>query len=85
MRYVNNFEEAVERFIGVVHVSNTSAHSLKSVVELFLTTHGLSISKLRGKWYDGDSNMRGELNGLKTLTLNENSSAWYVHCFAQPL
>jgi hypothetical protein len=26
--------------------------------------------------------MRGELNGLKTLILNENSSAYYVHCFA---
>jgi hypothetical protein len=25
--------------------------------------------------------MRGELNGLKTLILNENSSAYYVHCF----
>jgi hypothetical protein len=29
--------------------------------------------------------MRGELNGLKTLILNENSSAYYVHCFAHQL
>ena len=29
--------------------------------------------------------MRGELNGLKTLILNENSCAMYVHCFAHQL
>ncbi|KAL6520368.1 hypothetical protein OROMI_032548 [Orobanche minor] len=35
--------------------------------------------------YDGASNMRGELNGLKALILKENSSARYVHCFAHQL
>jgi hypothetical protein len=29
--------------------------------------------------------MRGELNGLKTFILNENSFAYYVHCFAHQL
>jgi hypothetical protein len=29
--------------------------------------------------------MRGELNGLKTLILNENSSNYYVYCFAHQL
>jgi uncharacterized membrane protein len=29
--------------------------------------------------------MLGELNGFKTLILNENSSAYYVHCFAHQL
>jgi hypothetical protein len=29
--------------------------------------------------------MRGELNGLKTLILNENSSAYYIHCFTHQL
>jgi hypothetical protein len=40
---------------------------------------------LRGQGYDGASNMRGELNGLKTFILNENSFAYYVHCFAHQL
>lgn len=48
---------------------------------LFLK-HNLSLSKVRGQGYDGASNMRGEFNGLKTLILQENSSAYYVHCFA---
>ena len=29
--------------------------------------------------------MRGEFNGLKSLILRENPSAWYVHCFAHQL
>ena len=29
--------------------------------------------------------MRDELNGLKTLILNDNSAAYYVHCFAHQL
>jgi hypothetical protein len=29
--------------------------------------------------------MQGELNGLKTLTLNDNLSAYYVHYFSHQL
>ncbi|KAL6520369.1 hypothetical protein OROMI_032549 [Orobanche minor] len=43
------------------------------------------MSQIRGQGYDGASNMRGELNGLKALILKENSSARYVHCFAHQL
>jgi hypothetical protein len=54
---------------------------LKRTTESVLNKHHISIIRLRGQRYDGASNMRGELNGLKTLILNENSSAYYVHCF----
>ena len=30
------------------------------------------MSRLRGQGYDGESNMQGEFNGLKTLILKEN-------------
>ncbi|CAL8991356.1 unnamed protein product, partial [Prunus brigantina] len=40
---------------------------------------------LRGQGYDGASNMSGEFNGLKTLIMRENESAYYVHCFAHQL
>lgn len=40
---------------------------------------------MRGQGYDGPSNMRGEMNGLKTLILNDNKSAYYVHCFSHQL
>lgn len=52
---------------------------------IFFCRHGLCISRLRGQGYDGASNMRGELNGLKTLIMEENESAFYVHCFAHQL
>ena len=45
----------------------------------------MSLSKLRGQGYDGASNMQGDINGLKTLILKENKSAFYVHCFAHQL
>nr|XP_028952697.1 zinc finger MYM-type protein 1-like [Malus domestica] len=43
------------------------------------------MSKLRGQGYDGASNMKGELNGLKTKILNKYPQAFYVHCFAHQL
>jgi len=45
----------------------------------------LSIKQVRGQGYDGASNMRGELNSLKSLIMREISSAYYVHCFAHQL
>ena len=45
----------------------------------------MSLCRLCGQGYDGASNMRGEFNGLKTLFMKENGSAFYVHCFAHQL
>ncbi|KAM6545591.1 hypothetical protein CsatB_026327 [Cannabis sativa] len=58
--------------------------SIKEQMTIVLR-YGLSISKLKGQGYDGVSNMQGEFKGLKTLILKENSSAFYVHCFAHQL
>ena len=43
------------------------------------------MTQVRGQGYDGASNMRGEFNGLRALIMRENSSAYYVHCFAYQL
>ncbi|XP_070682361.1 uncharacterized protein [Malus domestica] len=43
------------------------------------------MSTLRGQGYDGASNMKGELNGLRTKILNKCPQAFYVHCFAHQL
>ena len=72
----------VERFLGIQHVPNRSSVALKkALLELFVK-HGLLIARLRGKGYDGASNMRGEFNGLQKLFRDENPYAFYVHCFA---
>ncbi|XP_059310916.1 uncharacterized protein LOC132062349 [Lycium ferocissimum] len=85
LRYVDKNGEVVERFIGLVHVSDTSACSLKKEIYSLLSNHSLSPSKIRGQGYDGASNMRGEINGLKTLIMKDSPSAYYIHCFAHQL
>nr|XP_016499167.1 PREDICTED: zinc finger MYM-type protein 1-like [Nicotiana tabacum] len=54
------------------------------LIERFLK-HSLSPSQIRGQGYDGASNMQGEINGLKTLILKDNPSAYCIHCFAHQL
>ncbi|XP_031282487.1 zinc finger MYM-type protein 1-like [Pistacia vera] len=83
--YVDKIGCVIEHFIGVVHVKNTSAKSLKIAIDAFFVKHGLSLTSLRGQGYDGASNMRGEFNGLKTLILRENKLAFYIHCFSHQL
>ncbi|XP_009613943.2 uncharacterized protein [Nicotiana tomentosiformis] len=67
LRYVNKNGEVVERFVCLVHVSDISACSLKEEIYSLLSDHSLSTSKIRGQGYDGASNMKGEINGLKTF------------------
>ncbi|XP_019260722.1 PREDICTED: zinc finger MYM-type protein 1-like [Nicotiana attenuata] len=85
LRYVNKNGEVVERFVGLVHVSDTSACLLTEAIYSLLSDHSLSTSKIRGQGYDGASNMKGEISGLKTLIMKDSSSAYYIHCFAHQL
>jgi len=58
---------------------------LKTAIQSLLTSHHLSFSSCRGQGYDGASNMKGEVKGLKTLIMKESPSTYYVHCFAHQL
>jgi hypothetical protein len=82
---VNKKGEVLERLLGVEHVVDTTSLSLKTSLDDLFEKHNLSMSRLRGQGYDGASNMRGELNGLKKLVLDDNPHAFYVHCFAHQL
>ncbi|XP_042059359.1 zinc finger MYM-type protein 1-like [Salvia splendens] len=42
-------------------------------------------TEIRGQGYDGASNMKGEIHGLKTLIIEDTPSAYYVYCFAHQL
>ena len=65
--YVDKQGQVIEHFLAIEHVTS-AAQSLKVAIEAIFSTHGLSVISLRVQGYDGASNMRGELNGLKTLS-----------------
>jgi hypothetical protein len=85
LRYVDALGRPCEHFIGVVHVDDTSSLSLKDAIEALLVSHGLTMTRIRGQGYDGASNMRGDIKGLKTLIMQASPSAYYMHCFAHQL
>ncbi|GJU53370.1 zinc finger MYM-type protein 1-like protein [Tanacetum coccineum] len=66
-------------------IKTPSSSYLKSSFDKNFAKNHLSVKQLRGQGYDGASNMRGEFNGLKAKILEENDSAYYVHCFAHQL
>ncbi|WVZ64065.1 hypothetical protein U9M48_013635 [Paspalum notatum var. saurae] len=85
LRFVDRLGKPCEHFIEVVHVDDTTSLSLKKAIESKLDSHGLTMTQIRGQGYDGVSNMKGEIRGLKTLIMQISPSAYYIHCFAHQL
>ncbi|XP_022683463.1 zinc finger MYM-type protein 1-like [Setaria italica] len=85
LRFVNKKGEPVERFLGLVQVEDTTSLTLKEAIQSLLIKYQLPLSKVRGQGYDGASNMKGHVNGLKKLIMDESPSAYHVHCFAHQL
>jgi hypothetical protein len=85
LRYVDKLERLCEHFLGVVHVRYTTCLSLKEAIQNLLVDHHLSLTQIRGQGYDGASNMREGIKGLKTLFLKDSPLAYYIHCFAHQL
>ena len=79
LRFVDKLGRPCEHFIGVVHVDDTSSLSLKEVIEALLVRNSLTITQIRGQGYDGASNMKGDIKGLKILIMQESPSAYYIH------
>jgi hypothetical protein len=50
-----------------------------------LLRHHLTLTQIRGQGYNGASNRRGGIKGLKTLFLKDSSLVYYIHCFAHQL
>jgi hypothetical protein len=80
LRYIDKLGRQCEHFLGVVHVRATTSLSLKEAIQDLLVGHYLTLTQIRGQGYDGASNMRGEIKGLKTLFLKDSPSAYYIHC-----
>jgi len=83
--FVNKKGEPVERFLGLVQAEDTTSLTLKEAIQSLLIKYQLPLSKVCGQGYDGASNMKGHVNSLKKLIMDESPSAYYVHCFAHQL
>ena len=60
LRFVNSEGFIKERFLDVIHVTNTAALTLKKAICTVLADNNLNVRDIRGQGYDGASNMRGE-------------------------
>ncbi|KAJ1278816.1 hypothetical protein BS78_04G107800, partial [Paspalum vaginatum] len=85
VRFVNKEGLIQERFLDLIHVTDTAALTLKDSICAVLADNNLSVHDIRGQGYDGASNMRGEWNGLKASILKECPYAYYIHCMAHQL
>ncbi|XP_044348017.1 zinc finger MYM-type protein 1 [Triticum aestivum] len=85
IRFVDKPGFTRERFLDIVHVSDTSSTTLKEKLSSVLAQHGLVVNNIRGQGYDGASNMRGEWNGLQAKFMEECPYAYYIHYFAHQL
>jgi hypothetical protein len=45
LRYVDNNGHIIERFLGIQHVRDTTASSLKATIKALFSKYGLSISR----------------------------------------
>ncbi|XP_047257523.1 zinc finger MYM-type protein 1-like [Capsicum annuum] len=61
LRYVDKRGFVIEAFIELVHVKDTSALSLKKTIVDVLAHHSLTLAYVRGKCYDGESNIQDSL------------------------
>nr|XP_020153595.1 uncharacterized protein LOC109738882 [Aegilops tauschii subsp. strangulata] len=64
IRYVDTHGLSNERFVGVLHVEETTSAYLKSKIDFIIAKLGLSLQQVRGQGYDGASNMAALTNGL---------------------
>ena len=58
LRYVNNNGQVTKSFIGLVHITDTFAKSLKDRIDSLFAKYNLSLLRLRIQGYDGASNMQ---------------------------
>lgn len=60
--YVDKNMCVIECFIGIEHVANITAMSLKKAIDALFYKHGLSMASLHGQSYNGASNISGDFD-----------------------
>ena len=73
LRFVDKREFVMEHLVGLVHVTDTRSLASKEAIYSLLSRFSLSTSRIRRQGYDGASNMRGHINGLRSLIMQDCS------------
>ena len=81
VRYLNNSNRIVERFLQFIDVSkDQTAQGIADAVIQTLRHLNLSVRNIRGQGYDGASTMSGVHNGVQSIIRRIVPTASYVHC-----
>ncbi|KAJ4788590.1 zinc finger MYM-type-like protein [Rhynchospora pubera] len=84
VRFVDKTGALIERFLGTIHVpeEDRTVLSLKRAIEEYLREAGIQLEKLRCHSYNGSSMLWEILSDLREIFLEENKSAYYIHCMS---
>ena len=86
VRWVDNYLNTNEDFIGLHELSVTNAETLAFILKDVALRLVLDPERLRGQCYDGCSTMIGKKSGVATTLKNElNRNTLAIHCHAHAL
>ena len=86
LRWVDDTDFSVnEEFVDLYAVPSIGSDMLVSIIKDNLIRLNLSLSKARGQYYDGASNMSGIRNGIAAQLCKEEARAVYTHCYGYSL
>lgn len=85
VRIVDDNMDVHELFCGFYETANTKSMELFRIIKDVVLRFGLRLQDCRGQCYDGAAAMSGDIAGLQSLVLREESRALFVHCRAHNL
>ncbi|KAJ4770376.1 zinc finger MYM-type-like protein [Rhynchospora pubera] len=87
VRFVDKTGVVIERFLGTILVpkEDHTASALKRAIEEYLRVAGIQLEKLRCHSYNGSSVLCKTLSDLREVFLEENKSAYCIHCLSHQL
>ena len=85
LRWVDDYLNTHEEFIGLQSVPNIVADTLVAVIRDVLIRMNLSITNCRGQCYDGASNMVVAKSGVATQIKNYEPRGTLTHCYGHAL
>ena len=85
LRFADKECEIREEFIVFVKLERVRAVDIANAIVQSLENLGLSLSNLRGQYYDGGSTMSGEKAGVQARIREKQPKALYTHCAGHSL